>query len=436
MNVPTVYFRKFETLLAALLLASMPACSGGDEYEKVVAVGDSLTEGYQTGVAFYATQPNNYATLVTHQLLEDSDVEFELPLLTAPPAGRLRIDPTLETRNLGVGGAKVHDIVATPATATNPGALQSEVDRVLFPRTGTVVDAAVAEDPDLILLWIGNNDALGAVTNPGHIDGVQGLTPVAQFSADFAALVDRLDGTGADIAIANIAPVSAIAYLLPGPVLGLPAGVKVPLPIALGVAGGTVPPEALQDPDNLLTPPEETAIGAHIDALNAVIASVANEHGAALVDINAYYRSVLQSQPITIPAPSGQPSFRISTAYAPTFSPSGTSGVFSLDGVHASNTGYALAAQQFVNAINSKFDKSFDDVPVWSIAASDPYVDNDGDGCIEGPGFFTVPGVTGDSNDANPTVFQCDPTSKIGAGTTIPMVSPLAPGGWSAFLNR
>jgi hypothetical protein len=91
-----------------------------------------------------------------------------------------------------------------------------------------------------------------------------------------------------------------------------------------------------------------------------------------------------------------------------------------------------LTANEFIRVINAEFDKDFDEVDVAAIAFQDPYLDNDGDGCIEGPGFLTVPGVTGDLNDANPAVRGCGQLpAKSGAAVRLPWHSPLAPGGWS-----
>jgi lysophospholipase L1-like esterase len=446
MNVMQCAGSTSRTLLGLMLAAALLlACSGDDKYKKVVVVGDSLGEGYQTAVAFYLTQPNSFANRMAYKVLKDADDKFELPLLNLPLSvlldpigGRRRIDPELETPNLSVGGADVHDIVATQATATSPSAIRTEFDRVLFPRTGTQVAAAVAEDPDLIVLWIGSNDALGAATSPGFINGRFGLTPVDSFRTDFTQALDQLSGTGADVVVGNIPPVTAIAYLLPGPVLGLPPTVRIPLPVALGIAGGTLPPETLQNPDFLLDAAEAAAIDAHINQLNQVIDQVAAAHDAAVVDINGYYRSFLQTQPVSI-SKAGLPTFRISTDYAPRFSATSTGGVFSLDGVHPSNTGYALAANQFIQVINQAFDKDFDEVDVWDIASRDPYVDKDGDGCISGPGFVSIPGVTGDSNDSNPTVFECSAAGKPQGRSDpirLPMTSPLRPGAWDSILRR
>jgi lysophospholipase L1-like esterase len=420
-------------LCAAIAAICMAGCGGGGKYETMVVIGDSVSHGFQSGTVFYATQPNSYANLMAHEVMARAADDFQLPLLTLPlppnvTHGARRIEPSVRTLNLGVSGANVNDVLHARATATSPTALLTELDRVLYPRTGTVLEAAIAADPDLIVVFIGNNDALGAVTRVGQIDGASGLTPVAQFRQDYDEMMRRLSATGADIVVGTIPRVTDIAFLVPGTFFQMPASVGVPAPVALGVLAGTLPPEALAVPGNVLTPDEAMAINAHIAQLNEVIRAAAQRHGAAVADVNAFFANIVASQPITIPGTS----FRLSAHYAPAFSPTGTSGGFSLDGVHPSNTGHALLANEFISAINRQFDKDFHPVDVAAIAYFDPYLDKDGDGCIVGPGFFPrIPGVIGDSNDFDPATNECRRAPAAGSTLRLPMSSPLDAGGWS-----
>src|SRR5688572_20801934 len=66
---------------SVLALLAVSACSSDDKYEKLVTVGDSLTQGVQTGTVFYLTQPNGYAPKVAYKVMNDADSEFQLPLL-------------------------------------------------------------------------------------------------------------------------------------------------------------------------------------------------------------------------------------------------------------------------------------------------------------------------------------------------------------------
>ncbi len=402
-------------LLTGLLVLVISA--GGcteDKYQKFVTVGDSLTEGTQSsrGLPFFMTQPNGYAKRISYKILEDPEAQFKLPLLTVPlptnldpTGGRRRIDSSLRSPNLGVDGFTVRDLLQTPATAKISDFFFNQVDRVMYPRTGTVIDAAVAEDPELLILWIGANDVLGAVINPPEIDGVSYLTPVDQFRGDYEEVVRKLNATGADMVIATIPKVTIAAYLLDGKLFGFPDGFFVPLPVALGVLSGALGPEALLIPGNIMDPLEVAAINAHTEALNAVITEVASAQGIPVLDVYSWLEGLAQAQPIKMGP------FSIGLDYAPAFSATGTSGFFSLDGFHPSNTGYALVGNEFIKIINQNFGKEFELLDIANFVLIDPYVDNDGDGLIEGPGFFPpLPGVTGDCDDTDPTVGDCDST--------------------------
>jgi hypothetical protein len=49
-------------------------------------------------------------------------------------------------------------------------------------------------------------------------------------------------------------------------------------------------------------------------------------------------------------------------------------GLFSLDGIHPTNTGYGLFADEFIHALNTNFDAGIPPANVEKIAAADPLV--------------------------------------------------------------
>jgi hypothetical protein len=48
-------------------------------------------------------------------------------------------------------------------------------------------------------------------------------------------------------------------------------------------------------------------------------------------------------------------------------------GLFGLDGLHPTNTGYALLANEFIDTMNTSLNTKFAEVNVSAIAAADPY---------------------------------------------------------------
>jgi hypothetical protein len=94
-----------------------------------------------------------------------------------------------------------------------------------------------------------------------------------------------------------------------------------------------------------------------IAAYNSAISQEVTAVGGILVDIHSYFQT-LQSSGITINNYKATPAF--------------LGGLFSLDGVHPTNTGYALIANQFIDAINSSANTNIAQVNVSVVAAADP----------------------------------------------------------------
>ncbi|WOD44705.1 G-D-S-L family lipolytic protein [Hwangdonia lutea] len=96
----------------------------------------------------------------------------------------------------------------------------------------------------------------------------------------------------------------------------------------------------------VLTPEEQAEIKAATDVFNATIEAVANGAGLAFVDANA-----LLSQLNTTGIPSGN--FILTSNLV-------TGGAFSLDGVHLTSRGYAMAANEFMKAIDATYGTNFE----------------------------------------------------------------------------
>lgn len=92
----------------------------------------------------------------------------------------------------------------------------------------------------------------------------------------------------------------------------------------------------------VLTPEEQLAVTNAVTGYNQVIATLAAQYNLALVDANSYLSTVAATG---IPLSDGS---SVTATYA-------TGGAFSLDGVHLSPRGYALVANLFISAINTKY---------------------------------------------------------------------------------
>src|SRR5712671_1430890 len=85
---------------------------------------------------------------------------------------------------------------------------------------------------------------------------------------------------------------------------------------------------------------EVVAVRTRIDAYNEIIATQARAAGAALVDIHGLLTQI-QTEGFRV---GGQ---RLTTDFL--------GGIFSLDGIHPTNTGYGVVANAFINELNLNF---------------------------------------------------------------------------------
>ncbi len=392
-------------LLSALLpmlamLVAAPAVAQNAvhraDLSRMVVVGDSLSAGFQNGSLLDSQQPHGYAKLIAKQ----AGTPLVLPLIGPPgippvlelvspgpppvikPATGMSIgrdDPLVQATDLAVPGAKLHDALATlPSFPIDdftdlllglPGLLLSP------PVALTQVEWAEALHPTTIIVWIGNNDALGAAiaANPALV------TPVKDFETDYAALMSQLKATGATIVCANIPDVTVIPFLtsaekvaelfrIPldvlGPILGIGPGDFVtpdafPLIEADVIAFLHGLPTTPLPSSVVLRAAGVTKIRAAVDAYNTIIAEQAAANGAAVVDIHALLNQFQAQGSVA----NGQ---RLTTDFL--------GGLFSLDGVHPTNTGYAVIANDFIETIDTAFAGSIPPVAVELVAASDPLV--------------------------------------------------------------
>jgi hypothetical protein len=344
--------------------------------DSVVALGDSLLAGFASGGLVESVQRSSIAARLAQALAASGSAlsAFEQPLVSEPGIPPLLelvdISPLTIVRrpgagqplngdldrpfdNLAVPGFEVGDALRTPSG--NPLA-----ELVLRGR-GTMLEQALERDADLVLVWLGNSDALSALTSGVVIEGVT-LTPLDAFRADLRELVASLTGSGARVVLLELptrfdeAPF--VTYLAPVvtdldtgypvldhgetvPLLGPdgPLGSDdrvlmtaiAPLRSGLGIPaahGGTDTPL----PNTVvLSAAERAAIRARLDDYNREIRSAARDFGAlvsaeparAFDDAAAHWREA--GCPVGAEA---QPFGRL----------------FSLDSIHPSAQGYGVLA--------------------------------------------------------------------------------------------
>jgi phospholipase/lecithinase/hemolysin len=383
--------RSLIALVVGLILAAAPAVARNKaDLSRLVVVGDSLSAGFQNGSLLSTQQVNGYAARIASQ----AHSNLVLPLVAAPgipnvivltdpgpppqteraPGASMgRTNPAEQATNLAVPGAKIADLLSsrpdfdfldmTDLVLGLPGAF-----------TGTSksqVEWAETLAPTTIILWAGNMDVLDAACSgdPALI------TPLADFEASYRAVADRLASTGAALVFANIPDVTTVAYLTTaehaaamigaplsaiGPVLGIEAGDYL-TPEAFGVipqilAGTSAGP---LPPGYVLSRDEVAQVRHALRSFNKVIATVAREKRAALVDTNELTSRLYERGYVV----GGQ---RLTTNFL--------GGLYSLDGVHPTNTGYAIIANEFIRVMNWELAGRIPPVSIEQVKAGDPLV--------------------------------------------------------------
>lgn len=345
------------------------------------SIGDSLAAGFESGSLVETHQVVSAPALIARQA---GVVDFQLPRVSEPgipielhlqslspaplivpksnrPGTPTNLALNRAYNNLAVPGATVLD---SGTRVTDDGGLH---DLILRGR-GTQVQQALAARPSVITLWIGNNDVLAAAVRGRAVDGVT-LTPAADFRSYYLAVVTALRTSGARIFAANLPDVTSIPYVTtipavvvnpstgqpvlsggqPVPLIGpagpLPSGSLVTLgassllaqgigiPTALGGRGTPLPDEVVLDPTEL------NIIKDRVIANNQAIAEICQAAGIPVLDINAIMRDLAQN---------GR------TIGGITFTSSYlTGGIFSYDGVHPTDLGYAITANEWIRLLNA-----------------------------------------------------------------------------------
>ncbi len=391
----------FATTGCNLIGSSKPATgshsSNAGNFTTTVFIGDSLTAGFQNGSLLDTQQPNGYANLIAKQ----AGFKLTLPLIAAPGAPAVlqlvsvgppavikqasgittgRDDITVQATDLAVPGHLLTDLINRVPVAAPTAGEDIVTDLVLgipglaLGKQYTQLQWAEHLSPTTLFVWIGSNDALLAVDSGMP----SSMTPPAQFATEFTQLIQALQtNTKANLIVGNVPDITLVASLTPGSVVLSEYSQSSGIPVAqlstkLGIqatdlvnATGLSEIQAILagkqsgpvDDSGFLSPAEVAAMQQTIQQYNTAIAQQVAAVGGTLVDINTALTQ-LHNSPPTINGV--QPSFAF------------LGGFFSLDGVHPTNTGYALLANIFIDRMNAALKTKIADVDVSTIASTDP----------------------------------------------------------------
>lgn len=363
------------------------------DLSRMVVVGDSLSAGFENDSLWDSQQVHGWASVLANQ----AQVPLILPLIASPgipnhlelvsaafppivapvpgPASPGRDDPFVQATDLAVPDAVLQDALTTQPSLP----IDDFTDLILGlpgleanpPIALSQLQWAQALHPSIVFAWIGNNDILGAATaaNPS------GATSLSSFSSNYNKMVNELTATGATLVVANIPDVTVSPFFTPastiaeetglplfvlGPILGIGPGDYV-LPAGIALIPGILANPSLGPlpSSDVLRFLQVLEVRALIDAYNLIIAAQAIEHGAVLVDIHSL-ADQLRSRGFEANG------HHLTTAFL--------GGLFSLDGIHPTNTGYAVIANRFISTLNRARGTSIPLVNVSAVASVDPLV--------------------------------------------------------------
>jgi hypothetical protein len=360
----------------AILAQQFKLAGGGEFIQPLFSEAEANGSGYLRLSGFSAA-----GVPVLTRVNTNLAVRSGVPLPGGPKLTKFT-DPNLQ--NLGVPGMSV-------LSSTTPlyGTLNPYYERLLADTdvlTKTYLNFISNRNHTFFSCWIGSNDVLTYATNGGEaITGnpFSGMTRTADFRDIYTSILAALTANNAKGVVATIpdfisipffttikvATVRAAAkaanpqydvYIRTGPA---PADVRVAQAedlILLSAAGsigrldniggvsmphGFTAANPLTDTE-VLDRAEVTEITTRTTELNTVIKELATAKGVALVDMQATFKDLL-------PVVNGILSiYANGAAQTPTAI---ANSIFSLDGVHPTPRGYAIIANEFIKAINSKY---------------------------------------------------------------------------------
>jgi len=230
--------------------------SGGAMFANYVALGTSISAGVQSGGIDDSTQKQAFPYLLATQMGLTPGVNWFYPSFPFPGCTPPYSNPLTSTY---VGGT------ASTCTLINPSYVRPyqnnlgvpsirlaqvlNIDDLSYPPTDTLkaalfvtggrnpIDLVKTAQPTFVTFELGANDVLGAATH----GSAALLTPVATFEAQWSAIADTVQATGAKVAVANVPNVTVIPHFSAGVIFWCLHNGGAYCPAAAGIPAATLP---------------------------------------------------------------------------------------------------------------------------------------------------------------------------------------------------
>lgn len=381
---------------------------GSLNFNRYLAVGNSLTAGYEDGTLYKTGQENSYPAMLATQFRLVGGGDFIQPLLPGdngypnpkyilavrkgPCDTASSITPVLYTgaldsvgssnnisikgpfNNTGIPGIRCVDYLIPGYAKFNPYAA-----RFFSNLNARPIDEVMRVNPTFFTVWVGSNDVLAWATGGGD----ESATPISNttaFQAAYDTIVTRLTGNGAKGIALNIPDITTIPYFTAIPAKSLTLTARQANDLNTVYNGTLVHfneglnyyaiqdvngPRQLHDGEYvLLSLPLDSVKCAGwgsrkpIPGKYVLTASEVDKVKTATTTFNDIIRTTAIAHNVAVmdmfayfrTIQSGV-SFN-GVTYTPAFV---SGGLFSLDGVHPSARGYALVANQIIMRLNDYY---------------------------------------------------------------------------------
>lgn len=404
---------------------------GSADFTRFVCLGNSLTMGEQSNSIFESAQKYSFGNLIAKQVMTTyAQATFSEPgtagrlevaslnpftLYTNPGQGSLtNLTYPAPYNNLGIKSAFIYDVMnarsaITCYTAQPPFNTPNPLFDVVLRGLGTQMELALAQDPTLVTLWIGNNDILAFATRGGLFPP----TSATLFQDQYTQILTALNSTGAPVIIGSL-PNGLLTpfFTTVGPGIGLAlqgipsaAGLVYQTTSAPGIAvatstdlinlntlvtlSGSSAAGLLGDPtgkyytDNgipvppgvditkpfgltpenpfpnglVLDPTEIAGYLALRDGFNQIISGLAANFNYPVINWDNLFNQLASADGLVING------LNFSSTYI-------EGNFFSLDGIHPTSQGYGIIANEFIKAINEECNAQIPLIDVSTIPGS------------------------------------------------------------------
>jgi lysophospholipase L1-like esterase len=373
-----------------------------DIFKSYVAMGNSITAGYQSGGISDATQRQSYAFLLAGRM----GTQYHYAALANPGCPAPIINFNTQARPTGAPpcalrlGSSITDILNNVAV---PGASSFDpADRDGTPFSNALttfilggksqVQRALEANPTFVTIGIIGNDYLSFAIQDGRTAALANITPVATFSANYDALIAELLAGAPGVKgviLGNVLPTNppimfaasamsnatfkagfdaqagTVTTLDPSCVAGGAGATSlINTFLAHQIRAGAHPPivacvpggqsGALPAPIGdilILDPAEQTTINTIVSGYNQYLQGIANSIGFAYYDPNTILVSLKAAGTL----------IRATPNYASATAPFGTG--MSLDGVHPALAVHRELANALIGVINAKYGTTLGLIP-------------------------------------------------------------------------